>query len=162
MRSLAEELGKKRPFDLVEEEALLAIVRTGAVLQAQHNRLLRQRDLTHASYNILRILRGAGEGGRCVSEIAAHVVTEVPDMTRLIDRLEKLGLLARRRVDADRRKVRIFVTQEGLALLAGLDRPLRALLRQQFAKMPAADVRALVGLLGEVRESAAGVAVEGE
>ncbi|MBK9119197.1 MAG: winged helix-turn-helix transcriptional regulator [Phycisphaerales bacterium] len=153
MATLAAELGKRRPFDLPEEEAYLSIVRTGVVLQCQHARLFRAYDLTPASYNILRILRGAGAEGRCASEIASQVVTEVPDMTRLVDRLENLGLLERHREDIDRRKIRIRISEKGLTTLAELDAPVRDLLRQQFAGVAADDQQRLIGQLAALRNA---------
>ena len=149
--SLAQELGKKRPFDTAEEEAYVAIWRTGAVLDGEVNRLMRAHGLTKTSYNILRILRGAGESGCSGVEIASMVVADVPDMARLIDRLERLGYLRRCKSDDDRRCVRNYLAPKGAEALEALDKPLRALQRRQFAALSRAEMQALSGLLAKIR-----------
>jgi DNA-binding MarR family transcriptional regulator len=151
---LAQELGKRNPFPTAAEEAFVAIVRTASILKGQANRLLRSHRLTEPSYNILRILRGAGECGRCGHEIAAQVISEVPDMTRLVDRLEKLGLCERRRVDGDKRLVRIFITAKGLDLLAQLDRSIHDLHTTQFAGICDGELEGLLIQLERVRSAA--------
>jgi DNA-binding MarR family transcriptional regulator len=151
---LAHELGKRNPFPSAAEECFVAIVRTASMLKGQANRLLRSHRLTEPSYNILRILRGAGEGGRCGHEISAQVISEVPDMTRLVDRLEKIGLCERRRVDGDKRLVRVFITAMGLDLLAQLDRSIHDLHRAQFAGIPDDELEELLQRLERVRSAA--------
>ncbi len=151
---LAIELGKRNPFPTTEEEAFVAIVRTATILKGQANRLLREHRLAEPSYNVLRILRGAGPEGRCSHEIMAQVISEVPDMTRLIDRLERLGLCERHRVDGDRRLVRVMITTSGLTLLATLDTSIVALHRQQFAGVTANRLESLLDALTAVRDSA--------
>lgn len=149
--SLAQELGKKRPFDTAEEEAYVAIWRTGAVLDGEVNRLMRAHGLTKTSYNILRILRGAGASGRSGIEIASMVVADVPDMARLIDRLEKLGYLRRCKSDDDRRCVRNHLAPKGAKALEALEKPLRALQRRQFAALSRAELQTLSELLARLR-----------
>ncbi len=154
LTTLAQELGKRNPFPSAAEECFVAIVRTASILKGQANRLLRSHRLTEPSYNILRILRGAGECGRCGHEISAQVISEVPDMTRLVDRLEKLGLCERRRVDGDKRLVRVFITERGLELLARLDRSIHELHMAQFGGIADADLEDLLGHLERVRSAA--------
>ncbi|MBL9119217.1 MAG: MarR family transcriptional regulator [Phycisphaerae bacterium] len=154
LTTLAVELGKRNPFPTVQEEAFVAIVRTASIVRGQANRLLRAFQLTEPSYNVLRILRGAGAEGRCGHEVAAQVISEVPDMTRLIDRLQKLGYCERRRVDGDRRLVRVFITPSGLELLTQLDAIIVDLHRKQFAEVPEALLEELLEGLESVRESA--------
>jgi DNA-binding MarR family transcriptional regulator len=156
LSGLAREIGKKTPFAVPAEEAFLNILRTCSVLSAQANRVLREKGLAEPSYNILRILRGAGPEGRCGYEIAQHLVAQVPDMTRLIDRLEKLGLLERKRIDQDRRLVRCFITKDGLKLLKEIDEPLIELHKKQFARLTRAQIEQINELMVAARESAAG------
>ena len=155
LSGLAKEIGKKRPFAVPAEEAVLNLLRTCSILGAQSNRLLRQKGLAEPSYNILRILRGAGAEGRCGFEIASNMIANVPDMTRLIDRLEKMNLLQRKRMDQDRRLVRCFITKEGLRVLKELDEPILGLHKKQFAKMNKQDIDAINDLMLRLRESAA-------
>ena len=151
---LAKEIGKKQPFAVPAEEAFLNILRTCSILTAQSNRVLREKGLAEPSYNILRILRGAGDEGKCGYEIAQQLIAQVPDMTRLIDRLEKLKLLERRRVDQDRRLVRCFITKEGLQTLKDIDAPLIEVHKKQFAKLTRQQLDQINDLMVLVRESA--------
>src|SRR5262245_43746903 len=118
---LAAEIGKKRPFESPQEEAALNIIRTASLISWEFERLLKEHRLSEATYNILRILRGGGP--RSCSEIGADMLTRVPDVTRLIDRLERLGLAQRRRVPEDRRVVLVQITAKGLRALDALDKP---------------------------------------
>jgi DNA-binding MarR family transcriptional regulator len=154
LTQLAAELGKRNPFPTAREEAFVSIVRTASILRAQANRTLRAYQLTEPSYNVLRILRGAGDEGRCGHEISTQVISEVPDMTRLIDRLQKLGLCHRRRVDGDRRLIRVFITDAGLGLLAKLDAVILELHRKQFAAVDDDLLESLLSQLERVRASA--------
>lgn len=153
-RTLAQELGKTGPFETAEEEAYIGLWRTVAQLDGGVNRLMRAHGLTKTSYNILRILRGAGESGRTGIEIADMVVADVPDMARLIDRLERLGYLRRSKSDADRRVVRNFLTAKGGRTLESLEKPLRLLQKRQFARLGAADLAQLGRLLSKIRAHA--------
>jgi DNA-binding MarR family transcriptional regulator len=154
LTSLARELGKRNPFVNVHEEAFVSIVRTATILKGQVNRMLRAHKLAESSYNVLRILRGAGAEGRCSHEISEQVISEVPDMTRLIDRLQKLGLCERRRLDGDRRLVRVLITPTGLDLLATLDGAIVDLHKKQFFGIDTGRLDALLEALAAVRDAA--------
>ena len=124
--SLQRELKKRRPFESLEQEAMLNIVRTNDQHQIRFARLFRQHDLTLSQYNILRILRG--EGAPLPSlEIASRTVTVVPGITGLIDRLEKSGFVVRERCAKDRRVIYVDLTEKGKKTLAELDEPLQEL-----------------------------------
>src|SRR5690242_9245315 len=99
VRGLAAEIGKRRPFELPEQEAYLNLLRTMSFLSADGERMLKEHGLSEATYNILRILRGAGDAGRPSGEIGRDMITRVPDVTRLVDRLEKMGLATRCRIE---------------------------------------------------------------
>jgi DNA-binding MarR family transcriptional regulator len=104
----------------IEQATYTLLVRTAARLEGELNRLLRPMDLTGATYNILRILEAAGSGGRSCGDISELLIAEVPDMTRLLDRLERLDYVARARSSVDRRMVRVTITEKGKDVLAGL------------------------------------------
>src|SRR3954469_18834801 len=120
---LRREIGKKRPFGTVEEEAMLNLFRTSDQLQIHFARLFREHGLTSSQYNVLRILRGEGKP-LPILEIAGRTVTVVPGITGLIDRLEQAGFVRRERCENDRRVIFVVITQAALALLARLDRPI--------------------------------------
>jgi DNA-binding MarR family transcriptional regulator len=149
--SLQQELRQNRPFATLEEEALLSIQRTAAVLGRAMAEMLKPHDLSAAQYNVLRILRGAGDAGLCRYEVGDRLVSPVPDVTRLLDRLEARGLVARTRDAADRRQSRARITEAGLRLLEALDVNLRQRQKEVLGHVPAADLQALVALLAVVR-----------
>src|SRR5438445_4953850 len=123
---LQHELKKKRPFESLEEEAALNLVRTSDQSHLRFARLLREYGLTSPTqYNILRILRGEGKP-LPILEIASRTVTVVPGITGLIDRLEQAGLVDRERCTRDRRVIYVCATPKALDLLARLDEPLAA------------------------------------
>src|SRR5687768_12288591 len=123
MTTLQRELKKKRPFELPEQEALLNLLRTADQLQIRFARLFRRYSLTPQQYNILRILRGEGKP-LPILEIASRMITVVPGITGLIDRLEAAGLVNRRRCENDRRVVYVSISDKATSLLAEIDEPL--------------------------------------
>lgn len=156
-RSLGEEIGKKRPFDVPEVETFLNILRTCSLFTAETGRFLKKYDLTEAQYNALRILRGHGEAGIASQTIGEQLVAQVPDVTRLVDRLVDAGLAQRDRTSQDRRVVTVTITQAGLDLLAKIDRPLLDLHRGQLGHLSKAEMKALNGLLVKARSRPDGV-----
>ncbi len=153
--TLRDEIGKKRPFELPEQEAYLNLVRTTAVLQPFAAALCREHGLTDATFNVLRILRGAtlGEpaGRRSCSEIGRHLVAQVPDVTRLVDRLIEQGLVERERSPDDRRVVHVRITKKGLDLLARMDKAVLDMHERQLGHMTRADLAELNRLLVKAR-----------
>lgn len=152
-KSLREQIGKRDPFDAVEQEAYFNIRRTSALMGTGFAKLFRAHGLTEASYNVLRILRGAGAEGRASGDIAKELVTPGPDVTRLVDRLVVKGLAGRRGRPGDGRVVMVSLTPAGWALLAELDRPVMDLHRAQFQGMQQGDIGRLSRLLEEARDA---------
>jgi DNA-binding MarR family transcriptional regulator len=120
---LQKELKQTKPFECLEEEVMLNLARTAEYLGSRVAEVFKRADLTGTQYNALRILRGAGAEGLSCREIGERMVTTVPDVTRLLDRLEARGLISRERPAHNRRQVITRVTHEGLRLLADLDEP---------------------------------------
>lgn len=151
---LQREVQKRRPFTSPAQEAYLSIQRTASLLGSDFQRLLKPHGLSEATYNVLRILRGALEdgGSRTCSEIGEHMVTPVPDVTRLVDRLETRGLVKRMRGAEDRRVVRVAITSAGLEVLAELDEPVGRVHRGQLGHVSDADLARLIVLLAKVRQ----------
>lgn len=154
-KRLHEDLKSARPFDLFEEEAHLSIILTAARLEHATAQMLKAHGLTPTQYNVLRILRGAGPGGLCRNEIGDRLLRQVPDVTRLLDRLTEMKLIGRQRTDRDRRFVRTHITPEGLERLARLDEPVRTFHRERLAGVDPKRLRALVEILAEIREAGA-------
>lgn len=151
---LQDELKQTRPFRTLEEEAALSIARTAAVLDHAFSQALKPHGITITQYNVLRILRGAGETGLCRYEVGERLVRQVPDVTRLLDRLEEMGLIGRHRGDADRRFVTTVLTPKGAELCGALDEEMQAMHRQLLGHLDAARLQALVSLLELAREKA--------
>jgi DNA-binding MarR family transcriptional regulator len=148
------ELKQTRPIGSLEEEAYLNVLRTSNALGQGVADLLRSHDLTSAQYNVLRILRGAGEDGLTASDIAGRMISRDPDVTRLVDRLEKRGLVDRWRCSHDRRVVWTRLSQAGRELIDPLDEPLDALHRRLLSHMPPEKLQTLISLLEEARDGA--------
>src|ERR1700752_2153169 len=115
-------LAKPRVPPHPEEAAFLDLLRTTDMLSRGLVAVLKTADLSPTQYNVLRILRGSPEGLPC-GEIASRMITRDPDITRLLDRLEKRGLISRCRETKDRRMVMARITADGIKLLAPLEEP---------------------------------------
>jgi DNA-binding MarR family transcriptional regulator len=152
---ILEEIRQTRPFDSRRQEAVLNILRTADTLKRGLDLLLKRNRITSSQYNVLRILRGAGEQGLHCGGIAERMITAEPDITRLLVRMEGLGLLLRHRNSADRRMVTATATERGLRLLDEVEVPLRELQEQQFALLRADEIETLIVGLEKVRESIA-------
>jgi DNA-binding MarR family transcriptional regulator len=150
---LATELKKKRAFDRPAEEAYLNLLRSAQWLSNDVERLFKQYGLSEATYNVLRILRGAGGDGLPCLEVASRMVTRVPDITRLIDRLIKLELVKRGRIESDRRVVLISISTKGLQMLDRVDGPVDALVGRLFSHMKSAELKHLSELLEKARQN---------
>jgi DNA-binding MarR family transcriptional regulator len=148
---LQEEIKKRHPFACPEEEATLNLVRTLDHLQQEWGRLFVGHGVTGPQYNVLRILRGTDGHGLPCQEIAGRMVTRMPDVTRLVDRLVAAGLVERRRTVEDRRVVLVTITRRGLDLLARLDEPVQELHRLQLGHLSRAELAELNRLLVKVR-----------
>jgi DNA-binding MarR family transcriptional regulator len=148
---LQEEIGKRHPFESPEEEATLNLVRTLDYLTQDFAPLFAEHGVSGPQYNVLRILRGVGGDGLPCQEIAGRMITRMPDITRLVDRLEAAGFVERRRTEADRRVVLVAITRAGLDVLARLDAPVRELHRRQLGHLSRAELAELNRLLVKVR-----------
>ena len=148
--TLQSEIKKRTPFDLPEQEAMLNILRTADQLQIRFVRLFRKFGLTPQQYNILRILRGEGRP-LPILEIAARMITVVPGITGLIDRLEAAGLVERKRCDQDRRVIYVAIAPQAADLLAKIDAPLLATHKALLGHMSEAELAALTSLLERAR-----------
>ena len=154
--SLRDEIKQHGPFKSLEEEVALNLARTTNALTQGFASMLQHTELTPAQYNVLRILRGAGRGGLACGEIAARMITKDPDVTRLLDRLEKRGLVARERDVTDRRVVLTRITSGGGALLARLDAPVLDTHARLLSHLGPRKLRQLADLLEAARSGSPG------
>lgn len=151
MTDLLDELRQTRPFLSLAQEAHLSVSRTDAVLQEGIERVLKPHGLSATQYNVLRILRGAGRCGLCRHEIRDRLVTRMPDVTRLLDRLEEAALVTRERDSVDRRLVTTRLSATGRALVDTLDAPVAAEHQRQLGHLTEVELRELIRLLAKAR-----------
>jgi DNA-binding MarR family transcriptional regulator len=150
---LQDELKQRKPFSSLEQEAMLNVVRTGAVLNDLLEQLLKPFELSVPQYNVLRILRGAEPNALCRNDIRDRMITRMPDMTRLLDRMEEAGLVARTRETEDRRMVLTRLTAEGHRLVDEITPLVESENERRFGKLKREDLTSLIALLTSVRRS---------
>lgn len=148
---LQSEIQQTKPFESLEEEALLNIARTADQTAQVVSNLLKPFGLSGTQYNVLRILRGAGESGHACSEIGRRMVAHDPDVTRLLDRLEARGFVVRQRDLKDRRVIIARITPAGLGLLDQLDEPIREGSQRTIGHLGEEKLRMLIDLLELIR-----------
>lgn len=148
---LRKELRQRKPFGSLAHEAFLSVARTESVLREGIERLLEPHGLTLTQYNVLRVLRGAGAGGLCRNEIRDRLVTRMPDVSRLLDRMEAAGLIHRERSASDRRQVNTTLTAKGRKLLHDLDGPMAQAHERQLGHLDARQLQSLIDLLSLAR-----------
>jgi DNA-binding MarR family transcriptional regulator len=145
------EAARPRAFDCPEQEVFLNLWRTYDRLRALEDELFGRHDLTAQQYNALRLLRSVHPGSLPTLALAAWLISRAPDITRLVDRLEARGLVARERLAGNRRVVRVAITDAGLQLLRDLARPVLDCARRQLGHLSAAQQRQLIELLRAAR-----------
>jgi len=128
-------------------------MRTAAILEHELNDVLKPSGLTVTQYNVLRILRGAGEKGLCGREVGERLVSPVPDVSRLLERMEDVGLLSRERDAKDRRHVTARLTESGRRLLESVTPALEAVERARFGRLTESALQAMITSLAQVREN---------
>lgn len=149
--TLRDEIRQRKPFRSIYEEAALNIVRTAALLSADFEQIFKPYGLTGTQYNVLRILRGADEAGLCRNDVRDRLLTRMPDATRLLDRMEKAGLLSRAREQEDRRLVTTRLTKKGRQLVDDLDPIVARQHRERLGHMSDKQLATLNSLLTQAR-----------
>ena len=153
--ALAREIKQGKPFGSPELEAYLNLVRTNDLLEGNIARFLKRHGVSAPQYNVLRILRGAEPEGLPSLAVADRMVTRVPDVTRLLERLVAKGWVQRSRSEHDGRVVIARITDAGMALLADIDEPLVTYHHEQLAHMSKDELVQLIVLLEKMRAHAA-------
>ena len=150
-RSVAEEIGQQRPFPGIGQEVLVTLLRTTDEVRRYLARILESEGVTLQQYNVLRILRGAGEAGLPTLEIGRRMLEQQPGVTRLVDRLVSKGLVQRERDPQDRRRVVCRLEGEGSEILARLDRRMEVVEEDVREGLPPGGGRDLVETLDQLR-----------
>ena len=152
MTRIHEEIKQSKPFASKSQEAAVGLLRTADLVRRNVAAVLDPYDITAQQYNVLRILRGAGEKGLPTLDIVDRLIEETPGITRLIDRLESKGFVARERCLTDRRQVFCKITKDGLKLLGKLDKPLNDAEAHPLKMLNKRELDALIDLLDRARE----------
>ena len=160
--TLRDEIKQIRPFRSRAEEVAVSILRTTAVVQRYMSQVVEPQGITIQQYNVLRILRGAGETGLPTLAIRDRMVEEAAGITRLLDKLETAGHVVRERSTPDRRQVVCHITPQGLELLASLDSPMDVANKLCGSMLDDDEQQQLVELLGAVRASYASARARGK
>ncbi len=145
-QDLASQLGKRKPFASLKQETYLNLLRTCEQLSSGFVKLLKKHGLSDAQYNALRILRGESKPMQ-IYQIAERMIVAQPDISRLIDRLRKTGLVACDRCEQDRRVVWVTLTVKARELLKKIDRPIGELHEAQFDRLSETELATLNKLL---------------
>src|ERR1700755_2238377 len=149
--SLATALKQNRPFVSLEQEVYLSILRTASEMSHAVDQFFRSFGITSSQYNVLRILRGAGADGLCRNEISERMVTAKPDMSRLLDRMEKAGWVTRERAEDDRRQVSTYITKSGMDLLAKLETPTNDFVTRLLSGAAVSDLKTVLKVNDRIR-----------
>lgn len=148
---IQKELQQRRPFPSRRQEGAIALLRTADVVKRRMARVIEPAGVTLQQYNVLRILRGSGEGGIATLEIARRMIEETPGITRLLDRLETKRLVRRERCPSDRRQVLCWITGAGLELLGGLDEVVNRADTEVLRMVGGEDLGTLIAILDSIR-----------
>ena len=150
---LQAEIKQTKPFSSLEQEAILGLLRTAAIVEHMAEEALRPFGLTATQFNVLRILRGAGQEGLCGREIGERMINRVPDVPRLLDRLEKAELITRVRDRNDRRHVTARITATGRQLLGQIDDAEPATpVEKRFRRLAQDQLRTFIAALDVLRD----------
>jgi MarR family transcriptional regulator, organic hydroperoxide resistance regulator len=146
---------KEKPAEqALEGRVFVSLLKAADTLNQHSEQLFRSHGLTGAQYNVLRILRGAEPEGLACREIGDRMISHDPDITRLLDRMEKRGMITRERQTHDRRVVKTRITARGMEILKSLDQPVRELHRKQMRHVSPAKLATLEEILEEIGTSA--------
>ena len=154
--TLRDELRQTRPFPSLAQEAPRSIMRTATLLEDSFERMLKPKGISAVQFNVLRILRGAEPKSLCRNEIRDRLLTRMPDVTRLLDRMEEAGLVVRERSTEDRRQVGTRLTARGRKLVDSLDEAVVAEHAATLAPLSKDELRTLIDLLARIRSQGQG------
>lgn len=152
MAKLLAELKQNKPFESIEDEVFINIIRTAEVFNRKQTEFLKAYELTPSQFNVLRILRGAEPDGLICREIGERMVAFDPDVTKLLDRLEARDLIARERQQKDRRVITVRISEAGLKVLKEIDQPILDFAGSLLGHLDEKKLKALNELVEEARE----------
>ncbi|MBV9038598.1 MAG: MarR family transcriptional regulator [Acidobacteriaceae bacterium] len=149
---LQKEIKQTKPFRSIQQEAGLALLKTTDLVRRRLAKAIEPHHLSLEQYNVLRILRGAGNMGMATLEVSSRMIEQTPAITRLLDKLEAKKLVRRERCPEDRRQVLCWITDAGLHLLAEMDDEMESVGQEPFAHLTLTEIKNLIKLLDRIRE----------
>jgi len=150
--TIQQEIKQTRPFKSTAQEAVLSLVRTVGAMMYEFERVAATEGITFQQYNVLRILRGAGEALPTM-EIGERLLQRTPGISRTLERLEKQGLIRRTRGVNDGRQVLCALTPAGRRIVDRLDAPVDSLDNNSMAVLDVAEQKLLIQVLQKVRDN---------
>ena len=150
---LENDIKQTKPFASACQETALSLLYTADGLRRRYGEVMAPFGVTFQQYNVLHIVRGAGEEGVPSQEIGERMIERSPGMTRLLDRLEQKGLVTRTRSHEDRRVVFCVLTVQGDALLERMEASVREAEQQAMAALDVSQLRDLTALLKRLRSA---------
>lgn len=154
-KNLAEEIGRNQPFESLDQELFLNLIRSSEWLQFEFAKVFQEYGITQPQFNVLKILEVEDKKGISIRKIGNRMTTRASDVTRLVDRLEKAGHVARQRTGADRRVILVRMTESGRKLVDNLREPLLEAHRRTKQHLSTEKLELLNSLLFELRQPAA-------
>lgn len=144
---------KQGAFESPSQESMLNVMVTNSWMLSEMSGTMGSFDITPAQYNVLRILRGSHPNALTCSDIGSRLIDRTPDVTRLLNRLQKRRLISRERADHDRRVVEVHITGKGLDLLKKMDPAVSASVDRLGSALSAREHKQLSDLLDRLRAS---------
>ncbi|WDQ16480.1 MarR family winged helix-turn-helix transcriptional regulator [Rhodopirellula sp. P2] len=142
----------KQSFDSLEQEVFLNLWRTYDRLKAMEDEVFGQVGLSAQQYNALRLLQSVHPKTMPTLVLGGRLISRAPDMTRLLDRLERRGWLLRERKPENRRVVEVRITKEGMQLLDEIHEAVQESHRRQLGHLNKKVLRQLADLLRQARQ----------
>jgi DNA-binding MarR family transcriptional regulator len=152
-KNLSEEIGRNRPFDSLEQELFLNLIRTSEWLQGEFAKVFKAYGITQPQFNVLKILEVEDAYGIPIQKIAKRMTTKSSDVTRLVDRLERTGMVERFRSEKDRRVIFVRLTEAGKDMVESLAQPLVEAHKATKRHLDPKELEFLNKLLFELRHS---------
>jgi MarR family transcriptional regulator, multiple gene regulator MgrA len=122
-----EKLISTRTFTSEYHKGLVSLIFVSNWIISRHQAFFKQYDITLQQFNILRILRGQHPKSASINTLKERMLDKMSDVSRLVERLRKAGLVERKNSDVDRRAVDVMITAKGLSLLSIIDEQIGSL-----------------------------------
>jgi DNA-binding MarR family transcriptional regulator len=151
--ALEQELGLRKPIKLLGHRALLNIYFTASCLKKRADEFFRGFGLTDVQFNVMMLLQyqGGPEGGLSQAQLSDMMLVNRANITSLVDRMEKGGLVIRTAAAGDRRYNIVKMTSRGRKLFAKVEPLYARQVQQIMAVFKSGEQKTLIAMLGRIR-----------